>query len=309
VSETVTRHEFLAELHRAYQPRSYLEIGINAGYSLTLSRAPTIAVDPAFKITSEIHCDIQVVRATSDDFFAREDALAHLPSRTVDLGFVDGLHWFEFALRDFMNVERHAQWTSVIVVDDVLPRSVVEASRERDTVAWTGDVFKITEVLQRYRTDLLLLPVDTRPTGVLLVLGVDPRCTALKDHYEEIVAEYVYADPQRVPETVLRRETAVDASSIIHSGVLASLRDARDSGVTREAGWPDLRRSVEAAARPAERRELTPETLQPKAARPSGARRPAKGGRPSLGRRGLRLVRTRLRPLRRRLQNPGGGRI
>jgi hypothetical protein len=307
MSERVTRHEFLAEVHRAYRPRSYLEIGINAGYSLALARSPTIAVDPSFKITAEIHCDLQAVKATSDDFFAREDPLAHLPNRMVDLGFVDGLHWFEFALRDFMNVERHAEWTSLIVVDDVLPRSVVEASRDRDSVAWTGDVFKLTEVLVRYRPDLLVLPVDTQPTGVLLVLGADPRRTTLKDHYDEIVAEYLYPDPQRVSEAVLRRETAVDASSIIRSGVLAGLREARESGVTREGGWPELRRSVEAAVRPAARRELTPEMLQPKAARAPVAARTGRGGGRSLGRRGVGLLRARLRPLRRRLQNLGGG--
>ena len=52
----------------------------------------------------------------------------------LDLVFVDGMHLFEFALRDFMNVERHADWWSVIVFDDILPRDVDEAARERHTV-------------------------------------------------------------------------------------------------------------------------------------------------------------------------------
>jgi hypothetical protein len=315
-SERVTRHDFLQELHRAYQPRSYLEIGINAGYSLTLSRARTIAVDPAFKITSELHCDLQVVKATSDDFFAREDALAHFPDRSVDLAFVDGLHLFEFALRDFINVERHADWSSVIIVDDVLPRSVVEASRERLTTAWTGDVFKLTEVLARYRPDLVLLPLDTRPTGVLLVLGANPRRTVLSDQYDAIVAEHVYPDPQRVPEAVLRRENAIDPASIIGSSVLAELRLARDSGVAREDGWEDLRRSFEAAARPAERRGLKPAQLSPVPARPVSpsaqgkARRKVKAAPPpTASRRALQAVRRRLRPLRRRVRSLSGGRI
>ena len=64
------RHEFLRKLHEAYQPRTYFEIGINDGRSLTLSRVPTIAVDPAFKVVKELRCDLHMVKATSDDFFA-----------------------------------------------------------------------------------------------------------------------------------------------------------------------------------------------------------------------------------------------
>ena len=44
------RHEFLKELHRLARPRNYLEIGVNDGRSLALSRVPSIAVDPEFKI-------------------------------------------------------------------------------------------------------------------------------------------------------------------------------------------------------------------------------------------------------------------
>ena len=301
-------HEFLVEVHRAYQPRSYLEIGINTGRSLALSRTRTIAVDPSFKITSELRCDLQVVKATSDDFFAGDDPLAHFPGRYVDLAFVDGLHLFEFALRDFINVERHAEWTSLVVFDDVLPRSVAEASRDRDTVAWTGDVFKLTEALAKYRPDLLLLPLDTRPTGVLLVLGANSRQTTLEEHYDAIVEEYVHPDPQRVPEAVLRREKAIDPASIIGSGVFADLRSARDSGATREAGWDDLRRTVEASVRPAERREPRPDEPSPTRERPTGPRAATKtNGKartpPTAPRRALTAVRRRLRPLQRRVRS------
>jgi hypothetical protein len=296
-SQVVKLHELLREVHRAYQPRSYLEIGINTGASLAVSRTRTIAVDPAFKVESEIHCDVQLVRATSDEFFARADPLAHFPDGRIDLAFIDGLHLFEFALRDFMNVERHADWTSVIVVDDVLPRNVAEASRERGgMVAWTGDVFKLVAVLSKYRPDLLLLPLDTEPGGVLLVLGADPRNTVLKEHYDEIVADHVGPDPQRVPPAVLRRENAVAAASVAGSAVWGQLREARESALARESGWDAVRRSVEAAVRPAEPRELTPAQLQP---RPAGRKAPSPPPRKP---RRLAAVRRRLRPVRRRLR-------
>jgi hypothetical protein len=296
----VTRQEFLREVHRAYRPRAYLEIGIAAGRSLSLSRTRTIAVDPAFKITSEIQCDVQVVKATSDDFFARDDRLAHFPHGRIDLGFIDGSHLLEFVLRDFINVERHSHWASVIVVDDVLPRSVAEASRDRSTKAWAGDVFKLPEVLGIYRPDLLLFSLDTDPTGVLLVLGADPRNRVLAAHYDEIIAKYVHPDPQRVPPAVLRRETAIDPASIVHSGVWSDLRNAREFGLAREAGWGEVRRSAAAAARPAERRHRPRGPAKPGPGKKAKAKRDAKTGPPPISPgRALTGVRRRLRNLRR----------
>lgn len=288
----MTRQDFLREVHRAYQPTSYFEIGIGTGRSLGLSRTRTIAVDPAFKIKSEIRCDVQLVKATSDDFFARDEPLTHFREGRIDFAFVDGLHLFEFALRDFMNVERHAAWTSVIVIDDVLPRSVAEASRERSTTAWAGDVFKLPDVLGVYRPDLCVLPLDTDPTGVLLVLGADPENKVLEKRYDEIVEKYVQPDPQPVPAAVLRRDTAVDPASIIDSDLWTQLRDARESGFSREAGWDDIRRAAERATRPAKRRQLTSNALRPLP--------------PTLSDRALAAVRRRLQPVRKELRRRVG---
>lgn len=264
------RHEFLKELHKVSGNRTYLEIGVNDGRSLRLSRVPSVAVDPAFKVVTEIRCDVHLVRATSDDFFARPDPLSHLkggrhPLRNlrrgrhpfgywrrpvIDLAFIDGMHLFEYALRDFMNVERHADWTSVIVFDDMLPRNADEAARDRHTDAWTGDVYKLADILARYRPDLLAVPVDTRPTGQLVVFGADPRSTVLRDRYDEIVAEYDAPDPQKVPETVLERTGAVVPQDLLGAGFWRPLARARRHGVRRARGWEPLRGAVERAVAP-----------------------------------------------------------
>ena len=39
------------------------------------------------------------------------------------------MHLSEFALRDFVNVERHADWTAAIVFDDILPTAAPSAPR------------------------------------------------------------------------------------------------------------------------------------------------------------------------------------
>jgi hypothetical protein len=250
-----------------YRPRNYLEIGVNDGRSLTLSRAASIAIDPAFKVNTQINCDVKLVKATSDDFFAREDPLHHLrsgrnPFRALtrkdplsyfrdpilELSFIDGMHLFEFALRDFINVEKHARWSSVIVFDDMLPRDVDEAARDRHTNAWTGDVYKMIEVLRRYRPDLVAVPVDTEPTGVLVVFGADPRNTVLKDRYDEITAEFVVRDPQVVPDSIISRGSAVDPAKFLAASFWRDLVRARNLN-RGPAAFRTLRPRIDAAVR------------------------------------------------------------
>ncbi len=92
---------------------------------------------------------MQVVTETSDRFFVqRADELLTTP---VDLAFIDGMHWFEFALRDFMNIEQRSHPATVVVFDDVFPAHPMQAQRERATRVWTGDIWKIAGCLRRFR--------------------------------------------------------------------------------------------------------------------------------------------------------------
>jgi hypothetical protein len=306
----VTRHEFLEGVHRLYQPRTYLEVGIRTGASLGLSRVPSIAIDPDFEITTALHCDVEVVKATSDDFFAGAEPLRHLPQGRIDLGFIDGMHLLEFALRDFINVERHADWTSVIVIDDALPRNVTEASRDRVSAAWTGDVFKIATVLREHRPDLLVLAVDSEPTGVLCVFGADPDSTVLRDRYDEIIREQVRPDPQWVPESVLARTESVDGDALLAGDFWAELRDARESRTPRHQGLDDLRAAVQRATRPGVPREISPGMLVHRASRPRAtaksktARTHGLAPRHTLPEHLVASITQRLRRLRRRLRRP-----
>jgi hypothetical protein len=223
------RHDFLKGIHNAFRPRTYVEIGINDGRGLARSRTRSIGVDPAFKVTVELACDLQLVKATSDDFFAAADPFAWFAHRAPDLSFIDGMHLAEFALRDFINTERHSEAAGVIVLDDMLPRSIDEAARDRHTKAWTGDVYKVAMVLEQHRPDLTVVPLDTAPTGLVLVIGLDPTNRTLTEQYDAILAEHVYDDPQRVPDRVLHRTDAADPEEVLASGVWAELVAAREA--------------------------------------------------------------------------------
>ena len=226
------RHELLQGLHKVLQPRTYFEIGVRRGVSLGLSRARTVGVDPYFEVTNEFRCDAHLVRTTSDEFFARQHPFAHFDQPLIDLAFIDGMHLSEFALRDFINTERFCGPGSVVVLDDVLPRKVVEAGRGRvgsaATGAWAGDVFKLIDTLRTLRPDLVILEMDTFPTGTLVVMNLDPDSDTLLGAYDRLVREYVVPDPQALPEWSTTRSRAQSGESLLGSGIWGPIRRLRE---------------------------------------------------------------------------------
>jgi predicted O-methyltransferase YrrM len=213
----VQRHLFLKALHEQLRPRTYLETGVDKGRSLTLTRVPSIGIDPDFRLIAELQADVHLARTTSDEFFARTDPLAHLPMPTLDLAFIDGMHLAEYALRDFIAIERFCLPTSVIVFDDMLPRSAAEASRKRTTRAWTGDVYKAAQALRELRPDLIVVDVDTTATGVVVVLCPDASNNGVLAGYDDWLDTAIQPDPQDVPEEILTRSRALEPGKFLAS--------------------------------------------------------------------------------------------
>ena len=238
---------FLRGVHEVLQPPTYLEIGIRHGDSLALAGGHSIGVDPAFSIRAELDGRVTLRRTTSDEFFAAPDALAAFAGTPPALTFIDGMHLFEYVVRDFVNVERASQWCSAVVFDDVYPRTVDEAARDRHTRVWAGDLYKVPALLRAERPDLVCLTIDTEPTGLLLVLGLDPASEVLASRYETLVDRWLTPDPQPVPEDVLARAGAVAPEDVIAAPFWAVLREARAAGTPRDEGLAALRRSLDAS--------------------------------------------------------------
>jgi hypothetical protein len=232
--------EVLAELHRALAPKFYLEIGVRRGRSLRLAQCPAVGVDPAPEITLSLPADARVLTQTSDDFFATLPR--HPLPQAPDMAFIDGMHWFEFALRDFINIERLATATTLIVIDDVFPVHPAQAERERRTRVWTGDIWKLHRCLSELRPDLLLLALDTSPTGLLLVAGLDSDNRVLSDRYDALVERAGHDQP--APPSVLRREGARSTRDPAAQRLTAALRACREAGTTRIETVAALRAAI-----------------------------------------------------------------
>jgi hypothetical protein len=209
--------EVLRRIHGHLQPTRYLEIGVRNGNSLALAACPAVGIDPAPAITMKLGSDSRVIETTSDEYFFGR--IATDAEQAPDMVFIDGMHLFEFALRDFMNVERQASATTLVVIDDIYPNHPKQAARCRSTQVWTGDVWKLQVLLKEVRPDLLLVPLDTEPTGLLLIAGLDPKNQVLWQRYNPLVNQYRNMPSDQPPEPILTRQLAVDptAGSLIEN--------------------------------------------------------------------------------------------
>jgi hypothetical protein len=164
----------LKGVHEIVAPVNYCEIGCRLGISLALSKVPSVGIDPDFEIRTELTAPTRLYRTTSDAFFAAPNC-SDILGAPIDFGFIDGMHLVEYALRDVINIERHATPQSVIAIDDLLPQDMLYASRQRETQIWTGDVYRLVPILRTFRPDL---EVPWRPQCLPVVGGIvspDPR--------------------------------------------------------------------------------------------------------------------------------------
>jgi hypothetical protein len=233
--------DVLAELHESRRPRTYLEVGVFRGESLRLVREDTLCVgvdpEPLLAPDGERHCHVEVT--TSDTFFAGPRPRQLFGGLPIDMIFIDGMHLFEYALRDFFNAEELAGRESLIVVHDCLPLDAVTASRERTTEHWTGDVWKLMLCLLDHRPDLDISIIDVPPSGVCLIKGLNPTDRALRDAYDALVEQYLPMGFEvwetRLPDVLQRTTRNVDSLVWSLRREIARLHVRLDESETRAA--------------------------------------------------------------------------
>jgi hypothetical protein len=188
--------ERIAEIHAHLKPKTYLEIGVHRGKTIALAGADTltIGVDPEPRIEVPLGPNVRIFTERSDTFFARSDLAEIFGHRPLDLAFIDGMHNFEFALRDFIGAERLAARRSTILVHDTFPLNRVTADRERATTFWSGDIWRMVLALKKYRPDLAIHTIATAPTGLTMIRGLDPGSRVLGEQLEAIIAEFIALD-------------------------------------------------------------------------------------------------------------------
>jgi hypothetical protein len=188
--------DVIANIHALAKPRTYLEIGVNTGVTFGLAAATTraLGVDPLPLLKQPPGPNAKIFPLTSDDFFAQTDVKNELGGLPVDLAFIDGMHLFEFALRDFIAIERLCTRESTVLVHDTYPLNSVTAERERESIFWSGDIWRLVLALKKYRPDLSIDTLAAAPSGLTIIRGLDPDSRVLADRRDAIIAEFLALD-------------------------------------------------------------------------------------------------------------------
>jgi len=204
----LTYLDVLSFLHEHYGVRRYLEIGIRSGQSLALSTAESrVGVDPAFSVQHELSGHVQLVRATSDDFFASYEG------EPFDLIFVDGLHHATQVVADIHNGLTHLSPNGLLAIHDTVPVSRTIATRNRYTAMWTGDVYRALPPFMDLSSDnvLTLLVLHTgltllRSPGAFLgdlPAPPEPSRAAFSECLEQILGRSERVNDRRELESVM----------------------------------------------------------------------------------------------------------
>ncbi|MDM8546309.1 class I SAM-dependent methyltransferase [Candidatus Venteria ishoeyi] len=240
VKGDMDKYELLGIIHNIIKPRFYFEIGVQTGKSLSLAKCEAIGIDPMPHIKETLDNQAIVITASSDNFFKHNAQT--LLSKSPDLVFIDGMHLFEFALRDFMNVEYYSASGTVVVIDDIYPGHATQAERCRVTRNWTGDIWKFYAILSEYRSDLFVLTLDANPTGLLLITGLDSNNRVLSEHYDEIVERYTAIES--APQDIVERRDVVSCHSKNLNSLLQNIYQSRQDKYSRQELLDNLKKSI-----------------------------------------------------------------
>jgi hypothetical protein len=217
---TLQRHtgvqyiQFLKFLAERQTPSSYLEIGTRNGESAAQVDYDMICIDPNFALTFNVikrRGRSLMFQTTSDAFFADNDVRQFFP-QGLDMAFLDGMHLYEFLLRDFMNTEKYCHANSVVLMHDCLPFKKEITNRVQTPGAWTGDVWKVIAILKKYRPDVNVTFFECPPTGLVSCSNLDPTSTVLSDSYDQIVAEFANAE---LPDDLFSLYPRIDTKSLV----------------------------------------------------------------------------------------------
>ena len=191
--------EVLATFHRAIEPRTYVQLGLDHPSLLSLAQCGSVAVAPAPRVVSGVHAGkpwLKLFDLPRDQFFAGEDRSATLEGDPLDLVVIDGGSLTQIA----SDLDGLVAWSHPGTVVLVLP---------------PGDDREGLSLLAHAASDLL-------PHGVLRFVAAEPSPMLMLARFDAAgrnrprFAEAIQAGPQQAARSQgiapVSVEQAIDAS-------------------------------------------------------------------------------------------------
>ena len=156
MNSEIKRFHIINYLIEKYKLVNYLEIGVFQGENIRLINAShKDGVDPGDEgyVVPEVNYPM-----TSDGFF---DLLKGHEDIKYDIIFIDGLHHADQVEKDIKNSLNHLVEGGFIIMHDCSPVSYETQIVPRETVAWTGDVWKSFVKFKINNPDFKCCTIDT----------------------------------------------------------------------------------------------------------------------------------------------------
>ena len=108
----------------------------------------------------------------------------------------------------------HTATTSSTII-----RAISHITETLRTMQWTGDVWKLLPILQKYRPDLRITVLNCTSTGLVVVSGLAPGNGILSQNYDAIIKAYVDLDLEKFGvEAFFASFTFTDAQAFLDIG-------------------------------------------------------------------------------------------
>jgi hypothetical protein len=156
LNSSIKRFDIINYLIKKYNLINYLEIGVFKGENIREIKAiHKDGVDPGLEgyIPPEVNYPI-----TSNDFF---DLIKEHEEIKYDIIFIDGLHHADQVEKDIKNSLNHLVKGGFILLHDCNPSSYETQLVPRQTIAWTGDVWKAFVNFKLNNPSYLSCVIDT----------------------------------------------------------------------------------------------------------------------------------------------------
>jgi hypothetical protein len=182
LNSEIQRYHIINYLIEKYKLVNYLEIGVFKGENIREIKAVhKDGVDPGAEgyVVPEVNYPM-----TSDAFF---ELIKGHDDIKYDIIFIDGLHHADQVEKDIQNSLNHLVLNGFIVMHDCNPTSYETQLIPRQTIAWTGDVWKTFANFKMNNKNFPCYVIDTDfGVGIIQNVGIKSIFNNNNIHWDQL---------------------------------------------------------------------------------------------------------------------------